>query len=223
MNKDELQAAPSFEDMKRMRREITRYLLLRWSFPATEGSSPPEQLLFLARAAQRARLVGEIGFNAGFSTYAFLNANTQVVSFDLAEHTSVKAVKKLMDTRFPGRHTLICGDSRNTVPEFKARNPDLRFDLVFIDGGHDYEVAKADIVNMRPLCTENTVVIMDDLTPWVNWGRGPTRAWTEAIREGIIRQDGLFKDGKPVDVIEPPKIRALGRYIRAWATGRYTL
>jgi len=86
--------------------------------------------------------------------------------------------------------------------------------VVFIDGGHDYEVAKADLANMKPLCTGKTAVIMDDLTPWRRWGRGPTRAWTEAIQDGVIRQEQSFQDGKPVDVIEPP-----GK--RSWALGRY--
>jgi hypothetical protein len=58
------------------------------------------------------------------------------------------------------------------------------------------------------------VVVIDDLTPWRKWGEGPTQAWTEAIREGIIVQDELFIDGKPVDAIEPP-----GK--RCWALGRY--
>jgi predicted O-methyltransferase YrrM len=207
----------SLEDMKRMKQEILRFLWLRGRFP-TEGSSSPEQLLYLASVVKRtgARLVGEIGLNAGFSSCAFLGADpeTRVVSFDLDKHASTKAAKRLIDKRFPTRHTVIYGDSRKTVPEFKSRNPALHFDLVLIDGGHQYEVAKADIMNMKPLCTEKTVVVMDDLAPWHRWGTGPTRAWAEAIREGIIRQDGLFKDGKPVDVIEPP-----GK--RSWALGRY--
>lgn len=206
----------SVADIKRIRREILRYLWLRGRL--MEGSSSPEQLLYLASAVKRtgARLVGEIGFNAGFSSYTFLSAHsgTRLVSFDLGIHPSTKAAKRLIDKRFPTRHTLIYGDSRKTVPEFKSRNRALYFDLVFIDGGHEYEVAKADIVNMKPLCTEETLVVMDDLTPWLRWGAGPTRAWTEAIREGIIRQDELFKDGRPADGIQPP-----GK--RSWALGRY--
>jgi hypothetical protein len=137
-----------------------------------------------------------------------------VVAFDLAEHACAKAAKKLIDKRFPDRHTLIYGDSRVTVPEFTVQNPGVRFDLVFIDGGHDYEVAKADLMNMRPLCTAETVVVMDDLTPWFRWGAGPSKAWTGAIRDGLVHQDELFKDGYLVEAIAPP-----GK--RSWALGRY--
>jgi hypothetical protein len=38
-----------------------------------------------------------------------------VISFDLGENAS-GAVKKLLDTKFPGRRTLICGDAREDVP-----------------------------------------------------------------------------------------------------------
>ncbi|BBZ39201.1 class I SAM-dependent methyltransferase [Mycobacterium conspicuum] len=207
----------SLQDMKRMKRQILRFLLLRGHFPR-DGSSKPDELLYLAAAAQRtgARRVGEIGFNIGCSAYAFLTAcpDAQVVSFDLGENDATRAAKGLIDKRYPNRHTLICGPSGETVPQFKSRNPDLRFDLVFIDGAHGYEAAKADIVNMKPFCTEKTAVVMDDLLPWCWWGTGPTQAWTEAIAEGIIRQDELVKDGTPVDALEPP-----GK--RCWALGRY--
>ena len=182
-----------------------------------EGFSSPDQLLYLESAVKRtgARLVGEIGFNTGFSSYAFLRANpdTRVVSFDLGEHAYAKVAKRLIDKWFPGRHTLIYGDSRETVPEF-VRTGTAHFDLVFIDGGHDYDVAKADIRNMQPAAGK-TAVIMDDLIPWTDWGSGPTRAWTEAIQAGIIRQDELFKDGKPADMIGPPakRIWAMGQYL----------
>ncbi len=208
----------SLDDMKKIEHDIIRYLLPRGRL-LTEGSSSREEMLCLAAAVQHtnARLVGEIGFNVGFSSHAFLTAGpqTQVVSFDLGEHGGTKVAKRLVDKRYPARHTLIYGDSTKTVPEFKKQNPDLRFDLVFIDGGHQYEVAKTDILNMKSLCSEKTVVVIDDLTPWHTWGEGPTQAWTEAIEEGIIEQDALFKDGIPVDAIEPPGKRcwALGRYI----------
>jgi hypothetical protein len=107
--------------------------------------------------------------------------------------------------RFPGRHTLIVGDSRETVPKFTASNPETRFDLVFIDGGHASEIARADLLNMRELSSESTVVIMDDLVPQFSFGVGPTRAWNDAIIEGFVRQDERVRDGK----------------MRGWALGQY--
>lgn len=210
--------AKKLADVTEIRRRIVRSLWLRGR-PPLEGSTSPEELLYLASLAQRtgAGLIGEIGFNAGFSTQVFLTANPQarVVSFDLVEHGYTKVAKEIVDKRFPGRHTLIAGDSTKTVPEFVRQNPDVRFDLFFIDGGHDYEVAKADIMNVMRLCTADTAVVIDDLTPWLAWGEGPTRAWNEAISDGIVRQEEVFKDGRQVSVIEPPgkRVWALGRYL----------
>ena len=207
----------SLADVTDIRRRIVRSLWLRGR-PPLEGSTSPEELHYLAGTVENtgAGLIGEIGFNAGFSTQVFLTANPEatVVSFDLAERGYTKVAKEILDKRFPGRHTLIAGDSTKTVPEFSRQNPDVRFDLFFIDGGHDYEVAKADIENAKALCTTQTAVIIDDLTPWLKWGEGPTRAWTEAIQQGLVRQDEIFQDGKAVSAPEPP-----GR--RVWAMGRY--
>jgi predicted O-methyltransferase YrrM len=208
---------PTLKDMENIQSRMFRSLLLRLAGPA-EGSSSAAELLYLVQVAQRAgaRLIGEIGFNAGFSSYAFLNwvPGAAVVSFDLGEHRSMRAAQKLIDKKFPGRHALICGDSRETVPAFADSSPDLRFDLVFIDGGHDYEVANADVMNMRRLSTETTAVIMDDLVPWRSYGAGPTKAWDEAIRDGVIRQEEFFQDGESVEVAQAPGDRA-------WALGRY--
>jgi predicted O-methyltransferase YrrM len=115
-------AGISLSDAKRTRREVLRRLWLRGR-PPTEGSSSPAQLLCLARAAKGAHLVAEIGFNAGLSSHAFLNAGARVISFDLGDGGCTKPAKKLIDKKFPARHTLIYGDSRETVPEFKDQNP----------------------------------------------------------------------------------------------------
>jgi predicted O-methyltransferase YrrM len=210
-------ATLTLRDMKRTQRSVIASLLRRGHFPG-EGSSSAAELLYLARTAQltNARLAGEIGFNAGFSSHALLEAHpdVRVISFDLCQHRSATTAKEIIDRRFPGRHTLICGDSRSSVPALKASSPALQFDLVFIDGGHTYEVAKADLLNMKELSSEKTAVIMDDLVPWLGYGKGPTRAWKDAIHEGVLHQHELFKNGKRVDVLKPP-----GR--RGWALGQY--
>jgi predicted O-methyltransferase YrrM len=168
-----------------------------------------ERFQFGARTAQRtrARLVGEIGFDAGFSSRAFLKAHPdiRVVSFDLGATRWVRIAKKLIDKRFPGRPTLMWGDSRTTGPEFTASPPGLEFDLVFIDGGHSYEVARADLLNMRELSSESTAVIMDDLVPRYAFGVGPTWAWNNAIVDGLVRQDERVRDSR----------------MRSWALGHY--
>ena len=108
------------------------------------------------------------------------------------------------------------GNSTETVPCFLKEHPDIKFDLIFVDGGHDYEVAKTDLLNMKLFAKSTTRLLTDDLTPWKPWGVGPTKAWLELIGQNIIEQQELWKDGKQVDDIAPTGDRS-------WALGRYIL
>ena len=200
-----------------MRWLICAELRLR-GYKIEEGASSSEELRYLYKKAKQPSIhrIAEIGFHLGFSSYAFLKANrrTSVTSFDIGNHLFVPAAKKIIDRKFPGRHTIVYGDSTKTVPEFAKQNPNIKFDLIFIDGGHDYETVRADIQNMKSLAHPDTIVIIDDLTPWLPWGKGPTQAWMEAIDKKEIVQAELYKDGKPVETIEPPGERS-------WASGSY--
>jgi predicted O-methyltransferase YrrM len=185
----------------------------------SEGSATEAELEFLMDLASRpdVRHIGEIGFNAGVSTDGFLraNENADVTSFDIGEYPHVGVAKDFIDRRYPGRHRLVLGDSRTTVPDFAHREHGFRFDLIFIDGGHAYGSVYADLVNARLVSSERTVVVVDDLLPWLSYGVGPACAWYEAVATGVLRQDALFKDGVSVDRIEPPAERA-------WGVGRYS-
>jgi len=184
-----------------------------------EGSSSAEEVVYLGKTAIRegAGLIAEVGFNGGVSSMAFLKSrpDAHVVSFDIGTHTYIDAAKEYIDQHFPGRHELVVGNSLEAVPRYHRDNPDTRFDLAFIDGGHAYEVAKGDIVNMRPLCRPGAALIMDDLVPWQKYGKGPSRAWAEAIEEGLITQEELIKDGRVIKELRRPALRvwALGHYV----------
>lgn len=133
----------------------------------------------------------EIGFNAGHSAEIFLDSNPHVklTSFDLGEHDYVKVVKEYIDATYPGRHELILGDSTVTIP---AHSYDSTYDLIFIDGGHDYEIASADLSSCARFAHKDTVVIMDDTMfsndeTWrATFNYGPTHAWMRAIQQGVI-------------------------------------
>ncbi len=138
--------------------------------------------------------VMEIGFNGGHSADIFLqnNPTLQLTSFDLGAHSYVLKAKEYIDMKYPNRHTLILGDSTVSVPKFIQENPNKKFDILFIDGGHHYDIAKSDIENVFHLAHKDSIVIMDDTIYtkyWdAEWTRGPTRAWTDAVREGKIRE-----------------------------------
>jgi len=167
------------------------------------------------------RDVVEIGFNAGHSSYLFLSArpDVRVLSFDLGDHEYIDLTKGLIDRLFPGRHELIKGDSRVTVPAFADEHPGRSFDLIYIDGGHEYEVAKADIDNCRRLSTLRSLVVMDDLEPHHEWGVGPSQAWREAQERGLIEEELLVEDGFPLTGLGLDDLRP-GTIV--WAVGKYT-
>jgi Methyltransferase domain len=198
---------------------IRLYLLNRGKI-INEGSTSARELAFLATLAQetKARHIAEIGFNGGFSSMAFLEANpdAHVVSFDLGEHGYSETAKRYIDAHYPGRHSIVWGDSRETIPVYKEGKPALIFDIIFIDGGHAYETASSDLIKMKSFAGPHTVIIMDDMTPWLPWGKGPTSAWNEEVEKGFVVQDALYQEGVRVDEILPGKGR------RAWAVGHYS-
>lgn len=194
---------------------ITTYLTSRGA-EIIEGSASELQQKWLCDFAARlgALSIGETGFNAGFSASALLSSHpdAKVTSFDLGEYAHVADAKTLVDARFPGRHRLITGDSRLTLPNYKSEE---LFDLVFIDGAHGFRVARADILNFRRLCKPDAKIIMDDIMPWYKFGRGPTLAWLQMITSGVLTQlEELLNDGQ----------KALFPHLsaeRIWGVGHY--
>jgi len=131
----------------------------------------------------------EIGFNAGHSSEIFLLANPDcnVVSFDIGVHDYVSIGKKYIDLTFPNRHTLIIGNSLETIPKYY---PGFKFDIIFIDGGHSYKTAFNDIINCKRFAHENTILVIDDVVMNKELQRkcnvGPTKALIDCKERGII-------------------------------------
>lgn len=99
----------------------------------------------------RPKRILEIGFNAGHSAEIFLStvADAVLLSFDLGAHAAVRVGKTFIDEVYPGRHTLVVGDSAGSIPTFASlvERTIPAFDFLFIDGGHTIEIATADLAN----------------------------------------------------------------------------
>ena len=166
-----------------------------------EGFSSIGQRVFFRRLLDERksiRQILEIGFNAGHSAVTFLSTRSDihVTSLDLGQHECVDIAKKYVDSSFEGRHRLLLGDSKETLKTLVNENK--TFDLIFIDGGHDIETAKSDLALAHSLSHSHTVVIMDDVLPSVYWGRGPSIAWSDAVREGVVDANYQRYQCKPI-------------------------
>ena len=172
--------------------DISRYLYSK-GHEIFEGHSQmiDRQVVLLKELASDKSLRNalEIGFNAGHSAELFLKDTTlNLISFDIAKWDYTPTSKEYIDTTYPHRHELIIGNSTKTVPEYIENNPNKKFDLIYIDGGHDIKISKADLKNCRKLAHRETMVVMDDTVYSKKWERqwtsGPSKAWKQAIKLG---------------------------------------
>lgn len=139
----------------------------------------------------------EIGFNAGHSAYCFLNSNptATLVSFDIGQHDYLLHGKEFIDIKFPNRHTLNLGDSKTSLPLYinQTKNEGKKFDVIFIDGGHDQATVESDIRLCKFLAHKDTIVILDDTDYSQNapdYTFYPTKTWEHYVKNNLIKELG---------------------------------
>jgi len=92
----------------------------------------------------------EFGFNTGWSSALLLTmfSNVKVSSIEIADIDSAKEGVKILEQKFPGRHSIVWGDSQKICKDVmtgKKKLPLDMYDLAFIDGGHWPEIVQKDI------------------------------------------------------------------------------
>jgi len=132
------------------------------------------------------------GFNLGHSSFGYLTASSHVVvhSFDLGSHRYAHKMAAYIDRQFRGRFFAHFGDSTSTVPEFVRAHPDHRCQLIYVDGGHTYPVAMADLLNMAAMADVDAgnVIIFDDYPTLKAFPRPFGWAWEDMRRWGYVRE-----------------------------------
>lgn len=121
----------------------------------------------------------------------------------------------VLDPRLPRRAGAAVhfypGDSRATLPAFRAAHPEVTCDIAHVDGGHDSGIPAADLANTLAMMRPGGVIMMDDVNEACSRGSWaacvePTEAWRAAVSDGRITQ--LWANF-PVDI----------RTERGWAIG----
>jgi hypothetical protein len=142
--------------------------------------------------------VCEIGFNLGHSAAVFVAASgaeavARYVAFDKVEAPGVELSMRLLRSEFAATEwELVAGDSRETVPAFHSSRPEVRCDLLHVDGDHGLVMPGVDLDNLRAMSSERALVVFDDCgcaeadESW--WCIGPTRAFEKAVAEGVLEQ-----------------------------------
>lgn len=138
------------------------------------------------------RSICETGFNLGHSAFNYLTANRNAVvhSFDLGIHRYAHKMAAFMRHHFPQRFFAHFGDSTLTVPKFAQKHPHHRCHLMFVDGGHTYSVAMADLLNLAAMADVNggNVIIFDDYPTLKAFTRPFGWAWEDMRRWGYVRE-----------------------------------
>ena len=128
----------------------------------------------------------ETGFNAGHGTLQWLTGSdhAHVYSFDIGTHFYTHHMADYLNRTFPGRHHIIFGDSTKTMPRFAAIHPEVKCDVILVDGGHSHGVAIADLKNFRKFVkVERNVLVLDDINM-----EQVTTAWNDAQEYGLAVQ-----------------------------------
>ena len=140
------------------------------------------------------RTVVEIGFNAGHSALNFLTSSgsLRVVAFDLGGHAYTASAARFLYDAFPGRFTLIVGPSNASLPTFASLAPDVRADVLWIDGDHTPRGLRSDLDNARKMAAPGHRVLLDDLAsegrPAHPEQRGISVIWAEEVARGGVRE-----------------------------------
>jgi predicted O-methyltransferase YrrM len=133
------------------------------------------------------KVILEIGFNTGISSAYFLSSrdDIKVISVDIGIHKYVNDCKLLIDKHFPGRHTLLIGDSKVVIPLLNKKDIKLSPDLIYIDGDHSEPSPLIDARNCIAIARPDTLLVMDD-TNLINGWNGVLQAMCTLVQNKEI-------------------------------------
>lgn len=111
------------------------------------------------------RTVAKIGFNAGFSTEAFFqfaDNEIMITAFDVKTHPHTMTAVEFMKKKYKKRFQFFGGDPDLTVQAYAKKYPNKKFDLIYIDGDHIFDIRFEDMVNCSLIAHKDTVIWIND-------------------------------------------------------------
>jgi predicted O-methyltransferase YrrM len=172
---------------------------------------------FVANQVQLAKKNGlkiknicEVGFMAGASSVLFMLLAPEATwyGFDYAGENRLRTVGagKFLERARPGKAFFILGDSTKTVPEFHSAHPDVKCDLVLVDGAKS-DLRYQDIQNLRAMSHKDTLMLLDEVsnTAYVKggndnyqpkWG-GAERSYHRAVKDNLMTIPACIEEPFP--------------------------
>lgn len=115
----------------------------------------------------------EIGVRRGRSAcmVAAASPETSIFGFDMWQENYANndnpgarlVAAELAKVGHKGDCQFVDGDSHKTVPEFFVQNPDIKFDLITVDGDHSLTGAWDDLVTVVSRLSVGGVIVFDDI------------------------------------------------------------
>ena len=139
--------------------------------------------------AHRTVRVCEIGPNTGHTAFFWLLSShrVSVVSFDPGIRVSTNASAAFLQSHFPGRFSLIQGNTADTLPWYRSRMTVDECDLFFIEGAHEFKTAAVDLANALAVSAKGAPMIM------TNFGaEGAQKVWDVACKAGYLTEAELI-------------------------------
>lgn len=145
----------------------------------------PKRLNLLRRSAAAANIL-EIGFNAGHSALLMLlaNSSSKLTVVDLLDRPYASECFDYLNAMFPGRLSLVAGDSRNVLAGLAPES----FDLIHYDGGKERTIL-SDLTATRALVTDDHVLVIDDTQ-----NQALDSAVSDACTKGELSLDAFASD-----------------------------
>lgn len=154
---------------------------------AIEGWMEPAEINWLAKQAQSHRLIIEIGSYLGRSTRALLDNTVGIViaiddfhgprEIELAGRATI--YERFLSNTADCKNLVVVKVNHRELPE-----PEFTPDMVFIDGAHEYEAVKADILYWLPRIAQDGIISGHDY----GWSRGVEQAVHETLPAFQIAQ-----------------------------------
>lgn len=168
-------------------KEIGNNNILSVSEIAIKAASTKKWTAFFYHLAKTEKIknVLEIGTNLGVSGQYFLKAIEKKINSIFFTLEGIKNLCNIATDRFNlisdnNRFRVIHGLYDEKLLELNKLN--IKFDLVFIDGNHQFEATIKYYELLKNQFAQNAIVIFDD----IHWSNDMTDAWKRIIRDDCV-------------------------------------